>query len=231
MARLKDLGQLKQSLDLQKRQAEQAAAAAEAARQAKAAEQALMQRAAGVKTSTRHSDENSPFSELMRDVRPLKAAVSPPKKAQPAKPDAATLARRAAAQGGEGVEIAGISDMQALMNPVAAEAALSWKDQTIPYRIFDQLKQGQLRWYQAVDLHGCTIEQARQAVLEVIHMAQAEQQNTVKIVHGKGEGGLLKTCVNGWLRQHPQVLAFHSAPVAQGGTGAVLVLLKRHSGE
>ncbi|VCX74078.1 hypothetical protein BANRA_00030 [Acinetobacter baumannii] len=37
----------------------------------------------------------------------------------------------------------------------------------------------------------------------------------------------LKTYVNGWLRQHRDVLAFVSAPENQGGTGAVLVLLKR----
>ncbi len=37
----------------------------------------------------------------------------------------------------------------------------------------------------------------------------------------------LKTHVNSWLRQHRDVLAFVSAPEKQGGTGAVLVLLKR----
>ena len=53
----------------------------------------------------------------------------------------------------------------------------------------------------------------------------------VRIVHGKGrysaEGvPVLKNLVDRLLRQRGDVLAFHSAPAAQGGTGAVLVLLK-----
>ena len=49
----------------------------------------------------------------------------------------------------------------------------------------------------------------------------------VKIVHGKGSEAILKTCINGWLRQLPEVLAFCSAPPKDGGNGAVLVLLKK----
>ena len=52
----------------------------------------------------------------------------------------------------------------------------------------------------------------------------------VRIVHGKGlhsESGVpvLKNLVDRVLRQRADVLAFHSAPGAQGGHGAVLVLL------
>jgi DNA-nicking Smr family endonuclease len=36
---------------------------------------------------------------------------------------------------------------------------------------------------------------------------------------------VLKNVVDRVLRQRADVLAFHSAPAAQGGTGAVLVLL------
>ena len=39
----------------------------------------------------------------------------------------------------------------------------------------------------------------------------------VKIVHGKGKDAILKTCVNGWLRQMPEVMAFVSAPAKDGG--------------
>ena len=76
-------------------------------------------------------------------------------------------------------------------------------------------------------MHGCTVEEARSAVLQIIQMAKDENQNVIKIVHGKGPEAILKTYVNGWLRQHRDVLAFVSAPEKQGGTGAVLVLLKR----
>lgn len=171
-------------------------------------------------------DETYLFAQAMQGVTPIETDTVPsrPKRIRP---DAQTLAKRLAAQGQEEQSQVGLSDMQALLNPVASEAFLSYRVTTLQHRVFEQLKQGKLRWYEAVDLHGCTIEQAREAVIQLLQLAKAAQENVVKIVHGKGEGGILKTCVNGWLRQHPDVLAFVSTPNHQGGTGSVFVLIKR----
>ncbi|GAC1375295.1 MAG: Smr/MutS family protein [Aquirhabdus sp.] len=156
---------------------------------------------------------------------------TPSAKLLKAKANATVLARRAAAIGTEGASIDGISDTKALLNPVASEATLSFRQKTLQHRVFDQLKAGNLRWVHAVDLHGCTTEQARAAVLEIIRVAQNDPEAltplVIKIVHGKGTEATLKTYVNSWLRQHPEVMGFISAPTNQGGTGAVLVLLKR----
>lgn len=141
--------------------------------------------------------------------------------------DAQVLAKRAAAVGPTESEMTELSDTQAMLNPVASQANLSYRIATLQHKVFEDLKAGKLRWFEAVDLHGCTIEQARSAVLQIIQMAKDENQNVIKIVHGKGPEAILKTYVNGWLRQHRDVLAFVSAPDNQGGTGAVLVLLKR----
>lgn len=145
--------------------------------------------------------------------------------------NATVLARRAAAIGTEGASIDGISDTKALLNPVASEATLSFRQKTLQNGVFEQLKAGHLRWVHAVDLHGCTTEQARAAVLEIIKAAQSDPEAlsplVIKIVHGKGTEATLKTYVNSWLRQHPEVMGFISAPTNQGGTGAALVLLKR----
>ena len=68
----------------------------------------------------------------------------------------------------------------------------------------------------------------------VVVQARAEGIQVVKVVHGKGHingQALLKTAVNGWLRQMPEVLAFSSADARNGGTGAVMVLLKRPRGD
>lgn len=143
------------------------------------------------------------------------------------KPDAKMLAKRAAAEGAFEADDAELSDTQAMLNPVASQAALSYRIATLQHKVFEDLKAGNLRWFEAVDLHGCTVEEARSAVLTIIQMAKDENQNVIKIVHGKGPEAILKTYVNGWLRQHRDVLAFVSAPEKQGGTGAVLVLLKR----
>lgn len=143
------------------------------------------------------------------------------------KPDAKTLAKRAAAEGAFETDDAELSDTQAVLNPVASQATLSYRIATLQHKVFEDLKAGNLRWFEAVDLHGCTVEEARSAVLQIIQIAKDENQNVIKIVHGKGPDAILKTYVNGWLRQHRDVLAFVSAPEKQGGTGAVLVLLKR----
>ncbi|MEO5625059.1 MAG: Smr/MutS family protein, partial [Dokdonella sp.] len=54
----------------------------------------------------------------------------------------------------------------------------------------------------------------------------------VRIVHGKGlrskaAGPVLKQLTDSMLRRRADVLAFTSARPAQGGTGAVIVLLQR----
>lgn len=181
---------------------------------------------------SKHIDDDKVlFMQAMAGVKPLedKNQISPTNKPKKDKPDATMLSKRAAAQGSEtDNNISGLSDMQALLNPVSGDAYLSYKSQTLQNKIFNQLKQGKLRWYDAVDIHGCTIEQAREAVIQLLTQAKQNGESVVKIVHGKGEDAVLKTCVNGWLRQIPEVLAFCSASPKDGGNGAVLVLLKRN---
>ncbi|MCU4575844.1 Smr/MutS family protein [Acinetobacter courvalinii] len=168
------------------------------------------------------------FKKALLGVKPIDTNnIADTKVTRSKKVDAQTLAKRAAAEGGAEQELTEISDTQAILNPVASQAALSYRIATLQHKVFEDLKAGKIRWFEAVDLHGCTVEQARAAVLQIIQMAKDENQNVIKIVHGKGPEAILKTYVNGWLRQHRDVLAFVSAPENQGGTGAVLVLLKR----
>ncbi len=174
------------------------------------------------------ADELELFRKQMQGVQKIDDGnIAKIEKAGKKKPDAQTLAKRAAAEGPMQTDETALSDTQAMLNPVGSQAALSYRIATLQHKVFEDLKAGNLRWYEAVDLHGCTVEEARVAVLQIIQMAKDENQNVIKIVHGKGPEAILKTYVNGWLRQHRDVLAFVSAPENQGGTGAVLVLLKR----
>jgi len=168
------------------------------------------------------------FKKALQGVQPLQGSnIAQVEKTRKFKPNAQILAKRAAAEGPREVELAELSDTQAVLNPVGSQSKLSYRIATLQHKVFEDLKAGNLRWFEAVDLHGCTVEEAREAVLQIIQMAKDENQNVIKIVHGKGPEAVLKTYVNGWLRQHRDVLAFVSAPENQGGTGAVLVLLKR----
>ena len=95
-----------------------------------------------------------------------------------------------------------------------------------------KLRRGQFSINGQLDLHGLTIPEARQALASFLHGSQTRGAQCVIIIHGKGYGSqnkqpILKNKVNSWLQQHTEVLAFCSAQPADGGTGAVYVLLRR----
>ena len=95
-----------------------------------------------------------------------------------------------------------------------------------------ELRRGKCFRQDEIDLHGCTIVQARAELREFIVYAQRRGLSCVRVVHGKGRrsgqrGPVIKSGVNTWLRQWDEVLAFCSALPSDGGTGAVYVLLQR----
>lgn len=85
-----------------------------------------------------------------------------------------------------------------------------------------------------LDLHGSHSDAARKLLQEFLHEATQQELRCVRVIHGKGlnsQGGegVLGNLTRHWLSQHPRVLAYCEAPPAQGGSGAVLVLLKTGS--
>ncbi len=76
-----------------------------------------------------------------------------------------------------------------------------------------------------LDLHGLTQRQAKQEISALLYASKKEHIHCVCIVHGIGSR-VLKTKVPHWLVQHPDVMAFHQAPLTWGGDGALLVLLE-----
>lgn len=174
-------------------------------------------------------DDATLFARATQGARRISSDTTPEASTRN-KPDANVLRRRATAVAEAGGSDTPISDTAALMQTVAPEEALSYARSGVQPRALQKLKQGLTPWQAAVDLHGCTIDQAREAVLSLLDNARREGLGIVKIVHGKGlQNGqpLIKTCVNGWLRQLPTVLAFVSCAPKDGGTGAVYVLLKK----
>jgi DNA-nicking Smr family endonuclease len=99
-------------------------------------------------------------------------------------------------------------------------------------RVLRKFRRGQYAIEAELDLHGCTVPEAREQVATFLRRMREGGKRCVRIIHGKGlssEGKLpvLKSKVNGWLRQKDEVLAFCSARPQDGGTGAVYVLLKK----
>lgn len=104
----------------------------------------------------------------------------------------------------------------------------------VQFSTLKRLRKGHIHWEAGLDLHGYSVDQARDEVSQFIRDACRQNLRAVLVVHGKaftqpGQPALLKSCVNDWLRQLNQVLAFCSAQPKDGGTGAVYVLLKRQA--
>lgn len=110
-----------------------------------------------------------------------------------------------------------------------ADQILKYGCEQLQDRQYKQFKNGKLPTEAAIDLHGKTVDEARDALQEFIHLARHHSCRCVRVVHGKGsgtQGGKLKNHVNHWLKQSQHILAFHSCTPKDGGAGALYVLLK-----
>jgi DNA-nicking Smr family endonuclease len=123
--------------------------------------------------------------------------------------------------------------MRSAIDPADIEVGeeLSYLKDGLSPRILRRLKRGQYSIADEIDLHQMTVAVARTAVKEFLDAARRQGRLCVKIIHGKGlrsraEGPVVKRLVDGLLRRRADVLAFASAKPAEGGTGAVVVLLR-----
>ena len=76
-----------------------------------------------------------------------------------------------------------------------------------------------------LDLHGLDQNQAKKELAALLYACQKEHAQCICIVHGIGSY-VLKNKVPHWLVQHPDVMAFHQAPLEWGGDGAILALIE-----
>jgi DNA-nicking Smr family endonuclease len=84
---------------------------------------------------------------------------------------------------------------------------------------------------ECLDLHGLTRDQARLTLHHFVKAASARGISRIRIIHGQGfgsQGGasVLRYLTRHWLAQMPAVLGFVTPNAAQGGKGAVVVLLR-----
>lgn len=76
-----------------------------------------------------------------------------------------------------------------------------------------------------LDLHGLDQHQAKKELAALLYACQKEHAQCICIIHGIGSK-ILKNKVPHWLVQHPDVMAFHQAPLEWGGNGALLALIE-----
>lgn len=97
-----------------------------------------------------------------------------------------------------------------------------------------RLHRGEFSLQGHIDLHGLTVEDARPVFEQFLKESVATGKRMVLIVHGRGLSSpakpILKSKVTQWLTTGPWrkwVMAFTSARLCDGGTGATYVLLRK----
>ena len=93
-----------------------------------------------------------------------------------------------------------------------------------------KLRRGDWSIQGQIDLHGLRSDAAREALGQFIRDAHRMGWRCVRVVHGKGLGSpgkapVLKAKAQRWLVQKNEVIAFVQARPAEGGAGALVVLL------
>lgn len=108
---------------------------------------------------------------------------------------------------------------------------MSFRRPGIGQDVTRRLRAGHWSIQRQLDLHGLRIDEAREALGNFIRLAHRTGLRCVRIIHGKGLGSpggvpVLKARVQRWLVQKKEVLAFVQARPADGGAGALVVLLQ-----
>lgn len=196
---------------------------------------------------TGDEDDAQLFRNAIGPVRKLPERALPP--AAPKPRPRARMAERDEAAARDEFRHAPGADL------LAAGDVLAWRGDVLPPQAWQRLRRGEIAIQDELDVHGADTRAAQRLLREFIIDARQRGIGCVRVIHGKGLHGrgsqgsaphgsasrtdprpdrgladssgapLLKNLVDHLLRRRADVLAFHSAPPAQGGTGAVLVLL------
>lgn len=204
----------------QLRQALRAQRAAQAAEAKAAAEEAAKARR-----------EANLFRDAVGRVVPLMVPARMSATGRRRKPPPLPLQRRADERQ---VLLASLSDDFDVETLLETDEQLSFRRPELGPDVVRKLRRGVWRVQGELDLHGYRRDGAREALATFLRDAGREGWRCVRVVHGKGLGSpgkspVLKGRVQSWLAQHSGVLAFVQARPADGGAGALLVLLQASS--
>jgi len=208
---LADLAEIRAALLEQRRQAESLAAVERQRILADRREQSLFATAVGA------------VVPLKKSATPALARARPPAIArQRQRDEAAALAE----------SISDAFDAESLLE---TDDALSFRRRGIGLDVVRKLRRGVWVIQDEIDLHGLRSDAARERVAEFVRDSARAGLRCIRVVHGKGLGSpgrepVLKAKVKSWLVQRSEVLAFTHARPADGGHGALIVLLKPTSG-
>lgn len=101
----------------------------------------------------------------------------------------------------------------------------------LPRRTLADLRRGRWVLQAELDLHGLKRDEARAALTQFLSACILKGQRCIRVIHGKGLGSpgresVLKHLSRNWLAQREEILAFCHGGPNQGGSGALMVLLR-----
>ncbi len=182
-------------------------------------------------TAASQSDDRRIFKEAMRDVVPLPgsnrreaAAVRVPRPSRkPVDEEASAIARlEALIQSGVGFVVSQTAEY------------VEGTGYRVHPALAHRLHRGDFAIQSHIDLHGLGVEKAKERFDRFLADSLRTGKRQILIVHGRGLSSpaqpVLKTRICEWLATGPWrkwVIAFTSARMCDGGTGATYVLLRR----
>ena len=124
-----------------------------------------------------------------------------------------------------------LSDEVDVESLLETDDGLSFRRAGVGPEVLRKLRRGVWVVQAELDLHGLRRDEAREALGRFLREASRHGLRCLRIVHGKGHGSpgrepVLKVRVKRWLAQKEEVIAFTQARPAEGGAGALVVLLR-----
>ena len=173
-------------------------------------------------TTTPSEDDLALFRAEVGEVRPVRHELTDSRKPAPA--PQATKRREDDAAVMRELAVSTLDEME------MSEPLLYLRDGYAP-KVLRKLGRGQYSVAAELDLHHMTADVAADAIAQFLNESKRAGRLCVRIIHGKGlrsksGGPVLKRLTDKLLRQRGDVIAFRSARVMEGGSGAVVVLMK-----
>lgn len=169
-------------------------------------------------------NETALFRDAVRDVAPLPASAKMPYTGKRSQPIPRQTLRD---------EQTEPNDLLSDHISMKMEAGDEWSflRPGVSRQTLRRLRRGHWPVRAQLDLHGLTRDEARLELVAFLNDSSQRGFRCVRVIHGKGLSSkhgepVLKARIGSWLSQREDVLAFCQARPEDGGSGAVLVLIK-----
>lgn len=131
--------------------------------------------------------------------------------------------------------VASVSDEFEIDTLLQVDEELSFRRPGVGGDVLRKLRRGDWVIQDELDLHGARVAEAREMLAGFLRDALRRGLRCVRIVHGKGLGSrnrqpVLRGKTRNWLVQREEVIAFCQARPDEGGSGALMVLLRPATG-